>query len=146
MLGAKRACQPGRHNIKPNQIIQGDCIEVMAGLPAESVDMVFADPPYNLQLKGDLLRPNHTKVDAVDESWDQFDGFAAYDRFTKAWLEATQRILKPQGNVVGDWVLSQHLSGRRDIAGLGLLGAQRCGLAQNQSYAQFPRPSFYQCP
>ena len=67
-------------------IVAGDCIKAMQAMPAGSVDLVFADPPYNLQLKGDLHRPNNSLVDAVDDAWDQFDSFAAYDRFTRAWL------------------------------------------------------------
>ena len=69
-----------------NQILAGDCIEIMNALPENSVDLIFADPPYNLQLKGDLHRPDNSKVDAVDDHWDQFSGFAAYDRFTRDWI------------------------------------------------------------
>ena len=78
-----------------NQILQGDCVAHMAALPENSVDLIFADPPYNLQLGGDLSRPDQSKVDAVDDHWDQFDNFAAYDSFTDAWLRAAKRILKP---------------------------------------------------
>ena len=66
-----------------NTIINGDCITAMNNLPSDSVDLIFADPPYNLQLKGDLHRPDNSRVDAVDDAWDQFSSFAAYDRFTK---------------------------------------------------------------
>ena len=77
-----------------DRVLVGDCIELMNGLPDGSVDMVFADPPYNLQLGGDLLRPDNSKVDAVDDDWDKFadpadplsTGFAQYDSFTRAWL------------------------------------------------------------
>ena len=69
-----------------NRILVGDCVTVMNGLPAGSVDMVFADPPYNLQLGGDLLRPNHSRVEGVDDDWDKFADFATYDRFTRDWL------------------------------------------------------------
>ena len=69
-----------------NQVLDGDCIERMNSLPEASVDLIFADPPYNLQLRGDLHRPDNSKVDAVDDHWDQFDSFAAYDRFTHNWL------------------------------------------------------------
>ena len=79
---AAEACLP------LNQILAGDCIEVMNSLPAGSVDLIFADPPYNLQLKGELHRPDNSKVDAVDDHWDQFSSFAAYDSFTKDWLAA----------------------------------------------------------
>src|SRR5688500_2471919 len=75
------------------RILVGDCIAEMAKLPAGSVDLVFADPPYNLQLQGDLKRPDDSRVDAVDDDWDQFASFAAYDEFTKRWLGACQRLL-----------------------------------------------------
>ncbi|WP_380055796.1 site-specific DNA-methyltransferase [Falsihalocynthiibacter sp. SS001] len=88
-----------------NQIIDGDCIDVMNSLPENSVDLIFADPPYNLQLKGDLHRPDNSKVDAVDDAWDQFSSFEAYDRFTKAWLKAARRILKPNGAI---WVIGSY--------------------------------------
>ena len=88
-----------------NQIIGGDCIEVMNALPAGSVDLIFADPPYNLQLRGDLLRPDNSKVDAVDDHWDQFASFASYDTFTRAWLAAAKRLLKPNGAI---WVIGSY--------------------------------------
>lgn len=88
-----------------DQILAGDCIEVMASLPAGSVDLIFADPPYNLQLKGELHRPDNSRVDAVDDHWDQFDGFAAYDSFTRAWLKEARRILKPDGAI---WVIGSY--------------------------------------
>ncbi|MCS7311011.1 MAG: DNA methyltransferase, partial [Armatimonadetes bacterium] len=80
-----------------NQILQGDCVQVMSELPEQSVDMVFADPPYNLQLQGELYRPNMTRVDAVDDEWDRFESLAEYDRFTEAWLCAARRVLKDTG-------------------------------------------------
>jgi len=82
-----------------DRIIIGDCIEAMSKLPAGSVDAVFADPPYNLQLSGELRRPNDSVVDAVDDAWDQFEGFEAYDAFTRAWLSEARRILKPDGTL-----------------------------------------------
>ena len=88
-----------------NQIVAGDSIEVMNRLPEESVDLVFADPPYNLQLKGDLHRPDNSKVDAVDDHWDQFDSFRLYDEFTQGWLAAARRILKPNGAI---WVIGSY--------------------------------------
>src|SRR6056300_826205 len=88
-----------------NRILAGDCIEVMNALPENSVDLIFADPPYNLQLKGDLHRPDNSKVDAVDDDWDQFDSFAAYDTFTRNWLKAARRILKPNGAI---WVIGSY--------------------------------------
>ena len=88
-----------------DQVLQGDCIEVLASLPADSVDLIFADPPYNLQLQKELLRPNQTRVDRVDDEWDQFEGFAAYDAFTNAWLTACRRVLKPNGTL---WVIGTY--------------------------------------
>jgi modification methylase len=87
------------------QIIERDCVEAMAALPDCSVDMVFADPPYNLQLGGDLFRPEGSRVDAVDDDWDKFDTFEAYDKFTRAWLKEARRILKPNGTL---WVIGSY--------------------------------------
>lgn len=83
----------------------GDCIEVMNSLPANSVDLVFADPPYNLQLQGELARPDNSVVDAVDDAWDQFDSFDIYDKFTTEWLTAAKRVLKDDG---GMWVIGSY--------------------------------------
>lgn len=88
-----------------NTILSGDCIEQMNALPEASVDLIFADPPYNLQLKGDLHRPDNSRVDAVDDHWDQFDSFAVYDRFTRDWLKAAKRLLKPNGAL---WVIGSY--------------------------------------
>ncbi|MEL7202548.1 MAG: site-specific DNA-methyltransferase [Pseudomonadota bacterium] len=86
-------------------ILDGDCIDVMRSLPAASVDLIFADPPYNLQLKGDLHRPDNSKVDAVDDHWDQFDSLKVYDHFTRDWLAAAKRLLKPNGAI---WVIGSY--------------------------------------
>ena len=88
-----------------NRIIPGDCIEAMRSLPEASVDMVFADPPYNLQLEGALHRPNNSRVDGVEEAWDRFEDFASYDSFTGAWLSAVRRVLKPEGTL---WVIGSY--------------------------------------
>ena len=96
---------PGRETIKPDKIHQGDCVEIMKTMPAGSVDMVFADPPYNLQLEHELLRPNQTRVDGVDAAWDRFDGFAAYDEFTRDWLTAARDVLKEDGTL---WVIGTY--------------------------------------
>jgi len=88
-----------------NQILAGDCIELMNALPEESVDLIFADPPYNLQLKGELFRPDNSHVDAVDDAWDKFTSFSAYDTFTQDWLKAARRLLKPHGAI---WVIGSY--------------------------------------
>ena len=92
-------------NIPVNEILLGDCIELMNQLPENSVDVVFADPPYNLQLQGDLHRPDNSKVDAVDDEWDKFDSFGSYDQFTRDWMKAARRILKPNGTM---WVIGSY--------------------------------------
>src|SRR5436309_7115812 len=88
-----------------DDIITGDCLAAMAQLPAASIDLVFADPPYNLQLSGDLHRPNNTRVDGVEADWDKFADFAAYDGFTRGWLGECRRLLKPNGAV---WVIGTY--------------------------------------
>lgn len=88
-----------------NQVVLGNCIELMQQLAPESVDVVFADPPYNLQLRQDLWRPNLTKVDAVNDAWDQFEDFESYDRFSTEWLAACRRVLKPNGTL---WVIGTY--------------------------------------
>ncbi|MCB9113106.1 MAG: site-specific DNA-methyltransferase [Anaerolineales bacterium] len=88
-----------------NQILQGDCVEILNSLPEKSVDLVFADPPYNLQLQNDLYRPNLSKVDAVDDNWDKFSSFSKYDEFTSNWLRAAKRALKDTGTI---WVIGSY--------------------------------------
>jgi len=92
-------------NIPLNSILSGDCIEAMKALPASCADMVFADPPYNLQLGGDLHRPNNSLVDAVDNDWDKFGSLEHYDKFTRQWLEAARHTLKPDGSL---WVIGSY--------------------------------------
>src|SRR6266545_2612476 len=87
------------------RIVVGDCVAEMAKLTAGSVDLVFADPPYNLQLQGDLKRPDDSRVDAVDDDWDKFSSFAAYDEFTRAWLIACRRVMKPAATL---WVIGSY--------------------------------------
>jgi modification methylase len=87
------------------RILVGDCVAAMAKMPAASVDLVFADPPYNLQLQGDLKRPDDSRVDAVDDDWDKFSSFSAYDDFTRAWLTAARRLLKPSATL---WVIGSY--------------------------------------
>jgi len=88
-----------------NRILVGDCLTELKKIPAASVDLVFADPPYNLQLSGGLTRPDQSRVDAVDDHWDQFESFEAYDRFTKGWLAECRRVLKPNGAL---WVIGSY--------------------------------------
>jgi len=88
-----------------DSILSGDCVEEMGKLPSASVDLIFADPPYNLQLAGSLTRPDQSMVDAVDDAWDQFDSFAAYDAFTRAWLSEARRIMKPNATI---WVIGSY--------------------------------------
>jgi modification methylase len=99
------AAKSTRATLPLNQILQGDCLEQLDGLPANSIDLVFADPPYNLQLQNELRRPNNSKVRGVQEAWDRFDDFAAYDEFTRAWLAACRRVLKPSGTL---WVIGSY--------------------------------------
>ena len=88
-----------------NQIIQGDCLKILNSLPEDSIDLIFADPPYNLQLQNELYRPNMTKVAAVEDRWDKFASFSDYDEFTLAWLTACRRILKSTGTI---WVIGTY--------------------------------------
>ena len=94
-----------RADLPVGRILDGDCITAMRSLPAASVDLVFADPPYNLQLGGDLARPDGSHVDAVTDHWDKFDSFAAYDTFTREWLTQARRVLKPTGSL---WVIGSY--------------------------------------
>jgi len=103
--GATKAPQDTRALLPLGQILSGDCIEAMRSLPDNSVDCVFADPPYNLQLGGDLNRPDGSQVDAVDDHWDQFESFRACDEFTRAWLTEARRVLKPDGSL---WVIGSY--------------------------------------
>jgi modification methylase len=94
-----------RATLPVDTILVGDCIAHMNALPAGSVDLIFADPPYNLQLEEGLTRPDQSRVDAVDDDWDKFQSFAHYDIFTRAWLEAARRLLKPDGAI---WVIGSY--------------------------------------
>ncbi|MDE2597040.1 MAG: site-specific DNA-methyltransferase [Sphingomonadales bacterium] len=102
---ARAAAKDLRGELPLGRILDGDCIEAMRSLPSASVDMIFADPPYNLQLGGDLSRPDGSHVDAVTDHWDQFDSFAAYDAFSRAWLTEARRVLKPSGSL---WVIGSY--------------------------------------
>jgi modification methylase len=96
-----------RPDVRPllNRILRGDCLAELKRIPSASVDLVFADPPYNLQLAGELTRPDQSRVDAVDDHWDKFGSFEDYDRFTRAWLAECRRVLKPDGAL---WVIGSY--------------------------------------
>src|SRR5436309_9723176 len=110
MVGSRRGASARAPRVSfecvaTNRVLVGDCIAEMAKLPAASVDLIFADPPYNLQLQGDLKRPDDSKVDAVDDDWDKFSSFSAYDDFTRAWLMAARRLMKPAATI---WVIGSY--------------------------------------
>ena len=88
-----------------DQVLRGDCVRMMGMLPPASVHCIFADPPYNLQLRGELRRPDDSVVDGVDDDWDQFSDFAAYDAFTRSWLEECRRLLRKDGTI---WVIGAY--------------------------------------
>ena len=88
-----------------NKILNGDSLEELKNIPSETFDLVFADPPYNLQLKNELIRPDRSKVSAVNDKWDQFENFKKYDEFTYAWLSECKRILKKDGAI---WVIGSY--------------------------------------
>src|SRR5215210_2892210 len=102
---SRPAARPKARDLPLDSIIEGDCTAAMARLPDKSVDMIFADPPYNLQLGGDLFRPEGGRVDAVDDAWDKFDSLTTYDNFTREWLEQARRILKDDGTI---WVIGSY--------------------------------------
>ena len=91
--------------VEINRIHQGDSIELLKQLPDNSIDLVFADPPYNLQLKGDLFRPDQSKVSPVNDHWDKFGSFSSYDEFTRAWLHECHRVIKDTGSI---WVIGTY--------------------------------------
>ncbi|WP_305038614.1 site-specific DNA-methyltransferase [Erythrobacter sp. EC-HK427] len=100
-----RAPKVDKKDLPLGQILAGDCVEEMRKLPDACIDLVFADPPYNLQLGGDLNRPDGSHVDAVTDHWDQFDSFQIYDNFTRDWLTECRRVLKPDGAL---WVIGSY--------------------------------------
>ena len=131
--------------LKLDQVIEGDCVARMNALPQGCADLVFADPPYNLQLKGDLHRPDQSKVDAVDDHWDQFGSFADYDRFTREWLTAARRVLKDTGSI---WVIGSYHNIFRVGATLQDLGFWILNdviWRKIQPNAQFPGQALHQC-
>jgi modification methylase len=104
-LVSEMGVSPSKSENWINTILKGDCVAALDALPDNSVDLIFADPPYNLQLNGDLHRPDQSMVDAVNDHWDQFESFAAYDAFTRAWMLAARRVLKPTGSI---WVIGSY--------------------------------------
>ena len=108
-FAAGRKAHAGQSGAAPqvdvDRLVEGDCVEGLRGLPAGSVDMIFADPPYNLQLAGELHRPNNTRVDGVDDAWDRFDDLQAYDAFCREWLSAARHALKDDGTL---WVIGSY--------------------------------------
>ncbi|MGE0095691.1 MAG: site-specific DNA-methyltransferase [Alphaproteobacteria bacterium] len=100
-----KSVAPAAESTALDRVIVGDCIAEMRALPPASVDLIFADPPYNLQLRNELRRPNHSRVDGVDEAWDKFDDLRSYDEFTMQWLEAARHVLKEDGTL---WVIGSY--------------------------------------
>ncbi len=109
LVGEKARLRAEQEVVRPDlpvgQILDGDCIEAMRALPSASIDLIFADPPYNLQLGGDLSRPDGSHVDAVTDDWDKFASFATYDQFSREWLTEARRLLKPNGSI---WVIGSY--------------------------------------
>ncbi len=103
--GPPQSASDAIEQLPVDRVIQGDCIDVLNRLPEKSVDVIFADPPYNLQLGGELHRPDNSRVDGVDDEWDRFDDFAAYDEFTRNWLSGARRVLKDTGTL---WVIGSY--------------------------------------
>ncbi len=103
-MGARKTVESSIQ-IPSDRIIAGDAISAMATLPGASVDLIFADPPYNLQLGGELARPDNSRVDGVADAWDKFASFSDYDAFTREWLSQARRLLKPDGAI---WVIGSY--------------------------------------
>lgn len=101
----KQSDKKAKSDLPRNKILQGDCVEMMKSLPARSIDLIFADPPYNLQLGTGLTRPDNSKVNGVEDEWDKFSSFAEYDRFSRAWLLEAKRLLKDDGAI---WVIGSY--------------------------------------
>src|SRR5258708_34803827 len=123
-------------------VLVGDCMAALAKLPAACVDLVFADPPYNLQRQGDLKRPDDSRVDAVDDAWDKFASFAAYDDFTRAWLLACRRVMKPNATL---WVIRTYhniFRGGPILQDLGFWILNQVVLRKSNPIPHFPRRRF----
>jgi hypothetical protein len=130
------------------QVLVGDRVALMRRVPPASVHAIFADSPYNLQLKDDLRRPDDSLVDGVDEAWDRFDGLPAYDALTREWLAEARRVLRKDGTQerhdLGHRQLPQRLPPRHRAAGPWLLDPERRRLAQGEPDAELPRPALHQ--
>ena len=129
-----------------NVIMNGDCIEQIAALPDGCVDVVFADPPYNLQLAGELTRPNNSRVDGVDDDWDKFDDLHSYDEFTRAWLTEAHRAMSDNGTI---WVIGSYHNIFRVgtiLQDLGFWILNDRGVAQIKPDAEFSGPPVHQRP
>ncbi len=105
MISTTSSEAPGSSELPVNQIVNGDCIKILQSFPEKSIDLIFADPPYNLQLRNRLLRPNQTVVNGVDDEWDKFSSFSEYDDFTRQWLTECRRVLKDDGTI---WVIGSY--------------------------------------
>jgi site-specific DNA-methyltransferase (adenine-specific) len=104
-MTTRKKVETTKTELPVDQILKGDCVEILNSLPEKSIDLIFADPPYNLQLQNELYRPNMTKVDAVNDTWDKFASFEEYDRFSRDWLSACRRVLKDTGTL---WVIGSY--------------------------------------
>ena len=139
VLGLPRA-------VSRNSVLRGDSVEILRAMAPESVDLVFADPPYNLQLANRLTRPDQSLVAGVDDDWDKFADFAEYDSFTRDWLEAARRVMKPQATifVIGSYHNIFRVGAIMQDLGFWILND--IVLAQDQSDAEFSRPPLHQRP
>ncbi|TPW34976.1 site-specific DNA-methyltransferase [Oecophyllibacter saccharovorans] len=105
MTSRHKSCPPLPAELRLDRILHGECVEVMRGLPEGSIDCIFADPPYNLQLRGELRRPDESVVDGVDDAWDKFSDYGAYDSFCRDWLSEARRLLHKDGTI---WVIGSY--------------------------------------
>ncbi|MEO1200479.1 MAG: site-specific DNA-methyltransferase [Pseudomonadota bacterium] len=105
MARSSHRAKPSVDGLERETVLTGDCVAEMAKLPEQSVDLVFADPPYNLQLDGALHRPDNSRVDGVDDEWDKFADFESYDAFSRAWLMACRRVMRPEATI---WVIGSY--------------------------------------
>lgn len=112
-----------------NTIVQGDCVVQLQQIPSQSIDVIFADPPYFMQTYGELLRVGGDKFAGVDDDWDKFESYQAYDEFCTDWPVQCQRVLKKRRHNLGHWFFSKYLSLGLHYAKFGILDLKRCDLA-----------------